>query len=542
MVVSASFKQWLKANTGMKLTQDSAINRIIYEGLTNYESLLDFDKKSIQSLPTVCKAPVAEVVGNAAEGIVAEAAIPGATISTISTRRLIVAMNAAIYYTSIGRALNTNSMHYTNVLTSFKIEWEDYESLKSQDDPTVPVVNDKDNDRKVIKWVPIFLDCVSRTYGSRGPLAYVLRDTAEVPTELEDPLLQHSYYGQSGSLFEELIARLPHTGAIYRNDNATVYMLIEKSVRGTSVESTVKSFSRRKDGRSAFKALVANHAGDIKYRAIMKKRMNHLQNIKWNGRSYALESHVSNHRTAVDDLKDCAGHITVAVPDESQRVEYLIDSISCSDNTLQAAIGLIRANTNNMRENFELAASTLIEVDPYRRSQKSGGNPRQASVSSIDFGAGRGTTGVDLRWYPNDDFRKLPENQKTELREWMKTQEGKKAMRKSRADAQKRKQDSDKSPSKPNSNAGNWKKKMKRAMKTPNGLKSVMSLLADEEKANQGFIAALQSNALPPSPPAESPVPPATSNQPTQARTSAVSVAFPSTSVKLQTILKNSKK
>jgi hypothetical protein len=195
-----------------------------------------------------------------------------------------------------------------------------------------------------------------------------------------------------------------------------------------------------------------------------------------------------------------------------------------------------------MRENFELAASTLIEVDPYRRSQKSGGNPRQASVSSIDFGAGRGTTGVDLRWYPNDDFRKLPENQKTELREWMKTQEGKKAMRKSRADAQKRKQDSDKSPSKPNSNAGNWKKKMKRAMKTPNGLKSVMSLLADEEKANQGFIAALQSNALPPSPPAESPVPPATSNQPTQARTSAVSVAFPSTSVKLQTILKNSKK
>jgi hypothetical protein len=104
-------------------------------------------------------------------------------------------------------------------------------------------MNDKDNDRKVIKWVPIFLDCVSRTYGSRGPLAYVLRDTAEVPTELEDPLLQHSYYGQSGSLFEELIARLPHTGAIYRNDNATVYMLIEKSVRGTSVESTVKSFS-----------------------------------------------------------------------------------------------------------------------------------------------------------------------------------------------------------------------------------------------------------------------------------------------------------
>ena len=76
--------------------------------------------------------------------------------------------------------------------------------------------------------------------------------------------------------------------------------------------------------------------------------MNLLQNIKWNGRSYPLESHVSNHWTAVDDLNECSAHITVAVPDQSQRVEYLIDSISCTDTTLQAAIGLVCANTNNI--------------------------------------------------------------------------------------------------------------------------------------------------------------------------------------------------
>ena len=58
------------------------------------------------------------------------------------------------------------------------------------------------------------------------------------------------------------------------------------------------------------------------------------------------------------------------MPDAAQRVEYLIDSINCTDNTLQATIGLIRANTNNTRQDFEAAASALIEVDPYRRSQK----------------------------------------------------------------------------------------------------------------------------------------------------------------------------
>ena len=69
---------------------------------------------------------------------------------------------------------------------------------------------------------------------------------------------------------------------------------------------------------------------------------------------------MSNHRQAVDDLKDCENHITVSVPDQSQRVEFLIDSISRNDTALQAAIGLVRANTNNMRHDFEVAASALI--------------------------------------------------------------------------------------------------------------------------------------------------------------------------------------
>jgi len=57
-------------------------------------------------------------------------------------------------------------------------------------------------------------------------------------------------------------------------------MAISKAVSGTSVESTIKSFSRSKNGRGAYLALIANHAGDVKYRAIVKTRMNLLTNIK----------------------------------------------------------------------------------------------------------------------------------------------------------------------------------------------------------------------------------------------------------------------
>jgi hypothetical protein len=535
--VTIAFKSWLKGNTGMKLSSDASVNRITYEGITNYDSLLDLDTKSIQSLASICKESIPLIEADAVAGIEAENAVPGANINTITTRRLIIAMHAAKYYTSIRRTMSPASMHYTNVLANFKIEWEDYESLIKQDEPSIPAVDDKDNDRKIIKWIPIFLDCTSRTYGSRGPLAYVLREEDTVPDEADDPLLLQAYYGQSGSLIEELIARLPHEGAIFKNDNATVYMMIEKSVRGTSVESTVKGFSRRKDGRGAYFALISNHAGDTKYRSIMKKKMNFLQNQTWNGRSYQLENHITNHRSAVDDIRECSQHITVAVPDQAQRVEYLIDSITCSDSTLQAAIGLVRANTNNMREDFEAAASSLIEVDPYRRSNKQGGNPRNANVSAIDFSAGRGTTGVDLRWHSRKEFSKLPEDHQNELRKWIKTQEGKKALKKARSNNKRKGEDNSKTTGGSPNGGSNWKKKMKDAMKTQSGLKSVMSVLAAEEQTNQKFAEALSKNTspLPPSPAAQVATPPPAA----AAQASALSVRFPTTSIKLQDIIKH---
>ena len=93
--------------------------------------------------------------------------------------------------------------------------------------------------------------------------------------------------------------------------------------------------------------------------------MNLLQNIKWNGITYLLETHIANHLQSFNDLRECSKHITVPVPDQSQIVEYIIDSLACGDNTLQVAIGLVQANTNETRKNFEAAATALIEVDPY---------------------------------------------------------------------------------------------------------------------------------------------------------------------------------
>ena len=48
-----------------------------------------------------------------------------------------------------------------------------------------------------------------------------------------------------------------------------------------------------------------------------------------------------------------------------------------------------------MREDFEVASSSLIEVDPYRRLSRSTG--RDDNVSIVYFKSGLGSSGFDLR-------------------------------------------------------------------------------------------------------------------------------------------------
>ena len=540
---SQAFRTWLKSANNMKLSSDSAVNRILHEGITNFESFADFDKKSIERLPSVCKESIDEIEEDDDNGIEYEAAVNGATISSISVRRLIVAVQAAKYYELIGRTMGTGNMHYMNVLKNFKMEYDSYIELKNADEPSIPKVNDRDNDRKITHWAPAFKRILSSCYGSNGPLSYVLRDDPTVPPEDDDPLGASGYCSDAnGSLISELIARLPHNGPIYKNDNEAVFMKIEEAVRGTSVESTIKSFSRSKDGRGAYFALITNHAGNVKYRSIAKKCTNLLHNIKWNGRAYPLESHVSNHRKAYDDLIECSKHIPCTVPSAEQRVEYLIDSISSTDATLQAAIGIVRANTNNMRNDFESAASSLIEVDPYRRAYRPA---RSAQISAIDFSAGRGNSGVDLRWHSRKQFLALPQNQKDELSEWLNTDAGKKKKKEYFDNKNSGDQPSKRKPEGEPNNA-KWKKQLRKKIKSPKGLATVMSLLAKEEQANQAVIAAMTTNttdvALPPPPTPNPPAVPNTAGAPsTTAHVGAVEKAFPATTTKLTSILKNKK-
>ena len=67
---------WLKASDNMKLSYDRSVTRLMKEGITDFESLTDFDKKSIQDLPNTVKETIPAITADAALGIAGERAIP----------------------------------------------------------------------------------------------------------------------------------------------------------------------------------------------------------------------------------------------------------------------------------------------------------------------------------------------------------------------------------------------------------------------------------------------------------------------------------
>ena len=224
----------------------------IMMGIINFYSLIYFDDWSIESLPSTYKEKISAIIDDPEASITAETSVSCANISLIAIRRLIVVVQAAKHYTLISRTINATNMHYTNLLSNFKIDWDTYEELNKENDPYVPLIIDKDYYRKETKRVSIFIDWLSWIYGYRRRLFYVIQEPIVVPSEIDDPLDADLYHRGSGNVHEEMVSSLSHNGPIYKHDNTSVYNNIEKAARGASVESTFKSIYHCEDERGAF--------------------------------------------------------------------------------------------------------------------------------------------------------------------------------------------------------------------------------------------------------------------------------------------------
>ena len=430
---SSAFTAFFEQSNQMGLSS-RARTRLAQEGLASIDDLADFKEdqltQAFRNMRTAVPG-VPPVTRNNRTVSPAIEAIPLIVVSAKCGLRLKIASRAYHYYVSIDRDPTPGNMHYTSVLQDFHVEYEAMESLRDEDKPDVPILH---KNLTPLKWIESFKDCLYRTFGVRKcPLLYVIRDQIIPDSEDDDPLLPNQPFGVSGSIINELIKRVSHDGPLYKSDNATVYSMLEEATQNCVYALTIKPFSRRKDGRSAWMAMISSHAGADKWEKLQKDRIRFMMNSKWNGRTYSLEKFTNLHRASFIQLQEASLYVDFQLPSEHTRVTYLIDNLLNNDSDLRAAIASIRVNIDGMRSNFEAAVAFLLPVDPLVKHKEKLHKAPQISNVTLK-GKAQSRTGVDLRWHTPDEYRTLSREQKNELYEWQKTKEGRNTTNKQKSE------------------------------------------------------------------------------------------------------------
>jgi hypothetical protein len=210
---------------------------------------------------------------------------------------------------------------------------------------------------------------------------------------------------------------------LYRDDNSSVYYLLEEDTRTTSYVASIKPYQQRKDGRSAWIVLTSQYAGKDKWEQELKKQDDLLHTHVWRGQSnFTLERFVQQHRNAYVSMESCSQHVQYQLPTEHTRIQ-------CNDAGLQAVMASINIDTvpGGKREDFEAASMHLLPYDHVAKKRSTANNKRGAGeiseavgaeVSSFGAKEGIGKSGVHLRYHKPAEYDQLSKDQKEELKEW----------------------------------------------------------------------------------------------------------------------------
>ena len=401
-------------------------DKVRQEGLDNIGDLIEFDDEDVKILCASIRKPGGTIQDpNDAARTIPD---PGHSIAAISEKRLRIACYGAKIYDMINRPIEASSLSRAR-LRQFE---KHIQTIENHEDPeNLPEISKNFGIMKALDSIPVHLR--ERIGVRKIALSYVIREN--VPPARLEPLGANKITSTNyETLMDEMIARVPLEGTEYIEDNAKVYQIIQDLVTGTTHESSIKTFRRARDGRSAYLALVQHNMGSSKWDKIIDACETYILRNEWNGRNirFTLKMHIGKHREAHNELMRASQFVQYEIPNEHTRVTRLLKSITSKDAAILAAVAFIQG-TPAKRDNFESAADYLLLTAPtakdversYRISALTLGNDDNKSGN----GGGRrpdiGKTGVELRYYKRSEYEKLNSNQRAELHEWRKTKNSK---------------------------------------------------------------------------------------------------------------------
>ena len=321
MADQASFRTYLRDVIGIPDPRERR-EAVQGEGLGVLADFLEFDKDAIEIVCSSIRKPGGTIANPNAnvQGAPAFVPNPGFSIPAICEKRLIAASYTAKIYDMIGREINSDTM------SRFRIKKFDIHRLLMEDheDPEkLQVVSKTFGIVKAMDIVPSHLR--DRLGVRKVPLSYVIREIAN-PGNAPLPMANQPVSDGFPSITEELIHYTPHSGDEYSEDNAKVFQILQDMVSGTSFESSVKTYQRRRDGRSAYFALVQHNLGSSKWDKILEDAEAYVSKREWNGKNHRfnLKSHINKHREANNDMVRASQHVQYSLPNEHTRVGRLL--------------------------------------------------------------------------------------------------------------------------------------------------------------------------------------------------------------------------
>ena len=160
------------------------------------------------------------------------------------------------------------------------------------------------------------------------------------------------------------------------------------------------------------KSIEEQHGGQAKWEALYDD-VNTALKTKWKCLgTITLTEHISKFSENVTKLNKCCKHTTHTQMTEREKVLALRSLIETINPLLQAHIASVNKDPNGLGNNFEDCATHLMIANPVV-VKKSKTNKR-VNVAATFIGRGP-DTGVEYRFYDDEEFKTLTRAQKREL-------------------------------------------------------------------------------------------------------------------------------
>ena len=274
----------------------------------------------------------------------------------------------------------------------------DYEAHLAINKPEVPELTEKFVSFGT-KWRVFSERFKGHCEAQRGcmniPLAYILREHTDVTAEMRT-----AEYDDSDTRLMNIVLL---TGTEYRQDNIRVWNLLRPLVYGTAAWDYVKQFDRRKNGRSAFRALERRGEGDAAIDARRTKAEQTITKAQYTGtsRRFTLQNYINLLQGAFTELDECGDPYS-----QRRQVDVFVKGLTAARFAVTKQAIIQNADT---REDFQAAYAFVETMEQYNStgltSKKDGFDRNVSSVSKEKNGK------VDIGYRSPKEWSKLSKDE-----------------------------------------------------------------------------------------------------------------------------------